>query len=88
MKQNKGAQFLRFMIPIVDVLRELGGSGAASDVTDLVVENMRIPEMELGETTSNGQSRIRNQIAWRRMYLVNANFIDSSERGIWKLTAH
>jgi len=70
----------------MDVLRELGGSGAASDVTDLVVERMKISEKELEETTSNGQSRVRNQIAWARMYLVNADFIDSSERGIWKVT--
>lgn len=86
MKEKKGPQFLRFVIPLVEVLRDLGGSGTAAEVTDLVIEKMKIPEQELEETTSIGQSRIRNQIAWARMYLVNADFIDSSERGKWKLT--
>jgi restriction system protein len=40
----------------------------------------------LEETTSNGQSRIRNQIQWARFYLFKAGLIDNAQRGIWRLT--
>ena len=43
-------------------------------------------EAEQEETTSNGQSRVRNQIAWARFYLTKAGLIDGSRRGVWTLT--
>jgi len=51
-----------------------------------VIEQLQIKEAELEETTSNGQSRVRNQIQWARFYLFKAGLIDNSERGIWRLT--
>ena len=86
MKKTKGPQFLRFFIPILDVLKELGGSGTATEVTDAVIEKLRIPEEEQEETIKSGVSRIRNQVAWARMYLVKSGFVDSSQRGIWSVT--
>lgn len=44
MKKPKGPQFLRFFIPILEVLKELGGSGSATEVTDAVIEKLEIPE--------------------------------------------
>lgn len=81
-----GPAFLRFAAPVVETLRELGNSGASSEVTDRVVERLRISETEQEETTSNGQSRVRNQIAWARFYLVKTGYIDKSQRGVWTLT--
>ena len=87
MSNIKGPQFLRFFKPLIDVLKELGGSGNSSEVTDLVVEKMNIPESELEEKLKSGTSRIKNQIAWARNYLVKADLMDnSSKRGIWSLT--
>jgi restriction system protein len=40
----------------------------------------------LEEVTSNGQSRVRNQIQWARFYLFKSGLIDNSQRGIWRLT--
>src|SRR6185295_8442882 len=78
--------FLRFVVPIVDTLRELGTSGYASEVTDRVIERMAVTESEQEETTSNGQSRVRNQIGWARFYLVKEGLLDASRRGVWTLT--
>jgi restriction system protein len=86
MSKTKGPQFLRFCMPLVDVLKELGSSGQPKEVTDLVIERLRISEAEQSQTLKNGSSRIRNQIAWARFYLVKADFIDASLRGIWALT--
>jgi restriction system protein len=86
MNRSKGPQFIRFFRPIIEVLRETGGSGTAAEVIDHVIEKMRIPEIEQEVTLKGGQPRVRNQIQWARFYLVSAGFIDSSTRGVWSLT--
>jgi restriction system protein len=62
MVKSKGPEFTRFFQPIIEVLKNLGGSGKASEVTDIVIEKMRIPENELDVVLKNGTSRIKNQI--------------------------
>ncbi|MBK1644068.1 restriction endonuclease [Thiocapsa imhoffii] len=86
MKRTKGPKFLRFALPVLDSLRALGGSGKPAEVTDAVIESLAIPEEEQQETTKNGNSRVKNQIAWARFYLAKGGLIDPSERGIWRLT--
>lgn len=86
MPKRKGPEFLRFCIPIVEALRDLGGSGRPAEVTDLVIERLNIPEEEQKVTNKNGGSRIRNQIAWARFYMVKGGLLRSSQRGIWGLT--
>ena len=43
MEKAKGPQFLRFCIPIVETLQELGGSGQPKEVTDTVLLKLTIP---------------------------------------------
>ena len=87
MSEKKGPKFIRFFNPILNVLKELGGSGNSGEVKDLVIEKMDIPESELEEKLKSGASRVRNQIAWARIYLVKSGLMDdSSKRGIWSLT--
>jgi len=84
--RSKGPQFIRFFRPIIEVLKETGGSGTAAEVIDHVIEKMGIPESEQLVTNKSGQSRVRNQIYWAKFYLANAGYIDSSKRGVWSLT--
>jgi restriction system protein len=86
MRQTKGSQFTRFFQPIIEVLRETGGSGTVAEVIDRVIEKLAIPESEQEITLKNGQSRVKNQVQWARLYLVRAGYLDSSMRGIWSLT--
>ncbi|OPX20596.1 MAG: restriction endonuclease [Desulfobacca sp. 4484_104] len=86
MRKGKGPQFVRFFRPIIEVLKETGGSGAAAEVIDQVIEKMKIPESEQEVTLKSGQSRVRNQVQWARLYLARAGFLDSSQRGVWSLT--
>ena len=86
MKQAKGPQFTRFFKPIIEVLKETGGSGTVAEVIDRVIEKMGIPESEQEETLKNGQSRVRNRVQWARLYLVRDGYLDSSKRGVWSLT--
>src|SRR6266568_2868604 len=86
MEKAKGPQFLRFCIPIVETLQELGGSGQPKEVTDTVLERLHISEREQTQTNKNGGSRVRNQVAWARFYLAKADLLDASRRGVWALT--
>lgn len=79
-------QHFRYINPIIEILRELGGSGRSSEVTDMVIEKLNISDNELEDTLQSGGSRIKNQIHWARMVLVKIGFIDSSQRGVWSLT--
>ena len=82
MSKSKGSQFIRFFRPVIEVLKESGGSGAAAEVVDRVIEKMGIPESEQEVTIKSGGSRVRNQVQWARLYLAYAGYIDASKRGV------
>ena len=82
----KGPEFIRFFKPILQILKESGGSGTTSEVIDRAIELLQIPESEQEVTLKNRQSRIRNQVQWSRLYLVRAAYLESSRRGVWSLT--
>ncbi|QEC68741.1 restriction endonuclease [Panacibacter ginsenosidivorans] len=82
----KGPEFLRYINPVLTTLQANGGAGDSTNVIEEVIEKLGITDEELEQTTSNGQSRIRNQIQWARFYLFKAGLIDNSQRGVWRLT--
>ncbi len=78
--------YLRFFAPVLDVLRDLGGSARSSQVKDLVVDRLHISDEEREAVLNNGVSRVGNQIDWARFYLAKTGYLDSSKRGVWALT--
>src|SRR5207249_10709078 len=82
----RGPEFIRFFKPILQILKQSGGSGTTAEVIDRAIELLQIPESEQEATLKNGQSRVRNQVQWGRLYLVRAGYLDSSRRGVWSLT--
>ena len=82
----KGPEFLKYVNPVLTTLQANGGAGNSSNVIEQIIEQLGITDEELEEATSNGQSRIRNQIQWARFYLFKAGLIDNAQRGIWRLT--
>ena len=85
-RKANGPEFIRFFQPILEVLKALGGSGNAGEIVDSVVERMNISDTELAVLNKNGGSRVKNQVAWARMYLVHFGAIDNATRGVWALT--
>ncbi|MEI8246269.1 MAG: restriction endonuclease [Lentisphaerota bacterium] len=85
-KKEEGAQFVRYLGPILDALRELGCSGTPDEVVEKIAKDLKVSEKDQNELISSGQSRFRNQIAWGRFYLAREGLIDSSRRGVWSLT--
>ncbi|MDD2865293.1 MAG: restriction endonuclease [Methylococcales bacterium] len=82
----RGPQFVQYFQPVIDALVELGGSGQPSEVKELIAEKLNITEEEQGEQISSGESRFSSKVSWARFYLVKADLIDSSTRGVWSLT--
>jgi restriction system protein len=83
---EQGAQFLRFFGPLLDALRELGGSGRPSEVTDQIARTMALSDAAQNAQLPSGGSRFKNEVAWARLYLVRDGYLDSSTRGVWSLT--
>jgi len=84
--KKEGTQFLHWFGPLLDALRALGGSGTPDEATDKVAELCKVPESRQNELMESGQPRFRNQVAWARFYLKREGLLDSSTRGVWRLT--
>ncbi|TQE97798.1 MAG: restriction endonuclease, partial [Spiribacter salinus] len=83
---KRKSEFVRWMGPILDALRELGGSGKPREVSEWISEKHQIQGTPLEETLKSGQSRFYNQVHWARQYLVWEGLLDASTRGVWTLT--
>jgi restriction system protein len=67
-------------------LKEKGGSGTTSEIIDRAIEILGLSEAEQKQELASGGSKVRNQAQWARLYLARGDILDSSARGIWKLT--
>jgi restriction system protein len=81
-----GPKFVQFFSPLIEALKELGGSGRPSEVRDVIARQLSISEQDRTELLEGGAPRFDNQVAWARFYLVKAGFVDSSRRGVWSLS--
>ncbi len=81
-----GPKFVRFFSPVLQALKELGGSGRPSEVRDFIAKQLDLSEVERTELLEGGAPRFDNQVAWARFYLVKAGLVDSSKRGVWSLS--
>ncbi len=81
-----GPKFVRFFSPVLQALKELGGSGRPLEVREFIAKQLSISEEERTELLEGGAPRFDNQVAWARFYLVKAGLVDSSKRGVWSLS--
>jgi len=85
LRHTKGPDFTKYFAPIIEILKELGGSGNPGEITDLIIDRYNISEDELELRNKNGGSTVKNRIAWARFYLVKGGVLDSTKRGVWTL---
>lgn len=83
---GSGPRFVSYMAPLVEVLRDLGGSGRPAEVRQAIASRLKLNDTTLTETMPSGVPRFENQVAWARFYLAKAGIIDASSRGVWTLT--
>lgn len=72
--------------PVLDALKELGGSGKPSEVRDFLVKQLGISDEALETTKKDGAQLFMDRVQWARLYLAKTGFIGSSKRGVWSLT--
>jgi restriction system protein len=79
----------RFVVPILQVLVQMGGSGRTRDVLDEVKERMglRIVPPKETQTLSSNEIRWRNTARWARHRMVKAGLLKAgTARGNWMIT--
>ena len=78
-KKSSKAAFLRWFAPLIQALRDLGGSGTPAEARAKIIENEQLSEDEINETRGrNNVNKFENEVAFARNYLVNAGYIDKS----------
>lgn len=86
-RKSSKAAFLRWFAPLIQALRDMGGSGTPAEARAKIIENEQLSEDEINETRGkNNVNKFENEVAFARNYLVNAGYIDKSVYEIWTLT--
>lgn len=86
-RSRKGPNFVQWFGPLLEALRELGGSATPKEAVERVARIANVTQAQREETVKSGMERFANQVYWARQYLVWAGLIDSGKRGVWTLTS-
>lgn len=82
-------QYDDFMNPVLQAIRELGGSGTNEEINTKVAQIAQIlPEQLdlLHNPAKGGMTEFEYRLMWTRTYLKKYGLIDNSTRGVWSLT--
>jgi restriction system protein len=85
-RSKQGAQVARWLGPLLDALRELGGSGSPDEVVERIAADLHVPDSVQNELLPSGTLRFRNQVAFACMFLKREELVSSSKFGVWSLT--
>lgn len=81
--------FDELMPPLLEALRQLGGSGSIDEIYEQVVSIVNFSDEDLNTMHNperSNQTKIGYRLAWARTYLKKAGFLENSTRGVWALT--
>lgn len=84
--KTKQAEFVKWFGPLLQALRDLGGSASPREAIEKIAITEKVPASVREEILKSGQERFYNQVMWARQYLVWEGYIDSGQRGVWSLT--
>jgi len=83
----EGLRFKRYLGPILDALRTLGGSATPGQVAKQVGRDLDLPAEAVSERRRSGNPRFANQLSWACLYLKHEGLVEAPKRGVWTLTA-
>lgn len=86
-RKTSQAEFVKWFGPLLEALRQLGGSAKPREAADKIAQNLSLHDDKLNELLNSGQSRYYNQVAWARQYLAWEGLLDTSQHGIWALSS-
>mgnify|MGYP000642084012 CR=1 FL=1 len=81
--------FDELMNPLLQALRQLGGSGSIEEMYAKTVELLGLPDdilAQLHDPEKSSQTEVGYRMAWARTYLRKFGLLDNSSRGVWSLT--
>ena len=85
--KKSNAEFLKWFKPVLDALKELGGSATPTIVREQIITDLHLTDDIVNETYGKSNTnKFAKQVAFARNYLVYAGYIDKSQSGIWSLT--
>lgn len=80
--------FDTMLLPTIQALRLLGGSGTTEEIYEQVIQILNLPNSVLEiPHGSTSQSEVEYRLAWSRTYLKKYGLIENSARGIWSLVS-
>ena len=79
--------FDELIIPLVEAIILLGGSGSIEEINEKVVGTAKLTEPQLLIPHSDdGRTEVEYRLAWARTYLKKYGLLENSSRGVWALT--
>jgi len=81
--------FDTLMNPLIQVLKNLGGSGTIEEIDSQVAEVVGLSDEQLEvlhDPKRGGQTEYEYRMAWTRTYLKKYGVLENSSRGVWALT--
>ena len=81
--------FDMFFNPLLDALKQLGGSGTNDEIDARVAEIMSLSDEQLEllhNPEKSSQTEVQYRLAWARTYLKKYGLLENSSRGVWALT--
>ena len=68
MAKKPQAEFLRWLGPLLDALRDLGDTGRPREVSARIAKNQCLSDELFDETLKSGGSKSHNQVAWAPLH--------------------
>jgi len=82
--------FDKFMNPVIQALKQLGGSGTIEEINNTSTEIVRLSDEQLEvlhDPEKSSQTEVEYRLAWARTYLKKYGVLENSSRGVWALTS-
>jgi len=84
---NKVPTYDEMLIPTLEALKQLGGSGSIDEINEKVYELEKYDEeiLEIPHDENGVQTKVDYRLAWARTYLKKYGLLENSSRGVWAL---
>ncbi|MFN5309352.1 MAG: winged helix-turn-helix domain-containing protein, partial [Candidatus Kapaibacterium sp.] len=80
--------FKELIIPTINALIELGGSGTVEEINTKVYEIAKLKEetLQIPHGEDGSLTEIDYRLSWSRTYLKKYGLLENSSRGVWALS--
>ena len=87
-KHNNIPPYDKLIIPTLEALKRLGGSGTIEEINETVyqIANLSEEALKLPHDENGLRSEVDYRLAWSRTYLKKYGLIENSSRAVWSLT--